>query len=67
MILNSTFKAYGQFLDQITTPAGKLSKAANERRLLARRLKNIAGDLSLEGRDADVKVIYDAIDALGGL
>lgn len=67
MILNSTLKAYGQFLDQLTTPAGKLSKAATERRLLARRLKNIAADLSLEGRDAEMKVIYEAIDALGGL
>jgi hypothetical protein len=67
MILNSTLKAYGQFLDQLTTPRGKLSKAAQERQLLARRIKNIAVDLSLEGRDADANVLYEVVDALGGV
>ncbi len=67
MILNSTLKAYGQFLDQLTTPRGKPSKAAQERQLLARRIKNIAVDLSLEGRDADANVLYEVVDALGGV
>ena len=67
MILNSTLKAYGQFLDQLTTPRSKLSKAAQERQLLARRIKNIAVDLSLEGRDADANVLYEVVDALGGV
>lgn len=66
MILNSTMAAYGKFLDELTTPRGKLSKATQERRLLARRIKNIANDLSLEGRDADANVLYEVVDALGG-
>lgn len=66
MILNTTMAAYGQFLDQLTTPRGKLSKQAQYRQQLARRIKNIATDLSLEGRDADANVLYEVVDALGG-
>lgn len=66
MILNQSMKAYGQFLDELVTPRGKLSKAAHERRQLARRIKNIAVDLSLEGRDTEANVLYEVVDALGG-
>jgi len=67
MIHDTTYKAYGAFLDQLTAPRGTLSKAAQERRLLARRIKNIAGDLSLEGRDDDANVLYKVVEALGGV
>jgi hypothetical protein len=67
MILNQSMKAYGQFLDELVTPRGKLSKAAQERRQLARRIKNIAVDLSLEGRDSEANVLYEVVDALGGV
>jgi hypothetical protein len=66
MIHETTFKAYGRFLDELTARPGTTSKEAQYRRGLARRLKNIAGDLSLEGRDADANVLYEVIDALGG-
>jgi hypothetical protein len=66
MILNTTMKAYGQFLDQLTAPRGTMSKQAQYRQQLARRIKNIATDLSLEGRDADANVLYEVVDALGG-
>ena len=66
MILNTTMKAYGQFLDQLTAPRGTISKQAQYRQQLARRIKNIATDLSLEGRDADANVLYEVVDALGG-
>ena len=66
MILNSTMKAYGQFLDELTAPRGRLSKEGQYRRQLARRIKNIACDLSLEGRDAEANVLYEVVDALGG-
>jgi N-glycosylase/DNA lyase len=65
MLLNSTMKAYGQFLDELTAPRGK-SKQAQYRQQLARRIKNIAVDLSLEGRDSDANVLYEVVDALGG-
>jgi N-glycosylase/DNA lyase len=64
MILNSTMKAYGQFLDELI-PRGK-NKQILYRQQLARRIKNIAVDLSLEGRDADANVLYEVVDALGG-
>ena len=67
MIHDTTYKAYGAFLDQLTAPRGTLSKAAHERRQLARRIKNIAGDLSLEGRDDDANVLYEVVEALGGV
>jgi hypothetical protein len=66
MIFNTTMKAYGQFLDQLTAPRGTISKQAQYRQQLARRIKNIATDLSLEGRDADANVLYEVVDALGG-
>jgi hypothetical protein len=67
MILNQSMKAYGQFLDELVTPRAKLSKVAHERRQLARRIKNIAVDLSLEGRDTEANVLYEVVDALGGV
>jgi hypothetical protein len=67
MIQNTTYKAYGAFLDQLTAPRSTLSKAAHERRQLARRIKNIAVDLSLEGRDAEANVLYEVVEALGGV
>jgi len=67
MIHDTTYKAYGAFLDQLTAPRGTLSKAAQERRQLARRIKNIASDLSLEGRDTEANVLYEVVEALGGV
>lgn len=66
MIHETTFKAYGRFLDELTARPGTTNKQTEYRRGLARRLKNIAVDLSLEGRDADANVLYEVIDALGG-
>jgi hypothetical protein len=66
MIHDTTIKAFGRFIDEVTARPGTVSKQAEYRRGLARRLKNIAGDLSLEGRDADANVLYEVIDALGG-
>jgi len=66
MILNTTMKAYGQFLDQLTAQRYTVSRQAEYRQQLARRIKNIATDLSLEGRDADANVLYEVVDALGG-
>jgi hypothetical protein len=67
MIYKQTMANYGKFLDELTTPRGRLSKAAHERRQLARRIKNIAVDLSLEGRDTEANVLYEVVDALGGV
>jgi hypothetical protein len=65
-MLDSTLKAYGQFLDQITAPRGKISKEAQRRKELAKRIYSIAADLSLEGRQGEANVLYEVVEALGG-
>jgi hypothetical protein len=66
MIHDSTQRAWGRFIDEIVTPPTRTSKEQQRRQQLARRIKNIAGDLSLEGRDADANVLYEVVEALGG-
>jgi hypothetical protein len=61
-----TMHPYAHFIDQIAAPKGTVSKQMQYRLGLARRIKNIATDLSLEGRDNDANVLYEAVQALGG-
>jgi hypothetical protein len=66
MLNKITMHPYAQFIDQIAAPKGSVTKAMQYRQGLARRIKNIATDLSLEGRDADANVLYEVVEALGG-
>ncbi len=67
MIHDNTIRSLGKFLDELVTPPGRTNQRAAQRAMLARRIKNIAVDLSLEGRDADANVLYEVVDALGGI
>lgn len=67
MIHDNTMKNLGKFLDELVTPPGRTSRQQAERAMLARRIRNIAIDLGLEGRDDEANVLYEVVDALGGI
>lgn len=67
MIHDNTIRSLGKFLDELVTPPGRTNRRQAERALLARRIRNIAIDLGLEGRDDEANVLYEVVDALGGI